>query len=307
MRGYITDPSAPGGLRLADDLPAPEPGPGELLVEVKAFAVNRGELSLLEQRNDGWRPGQDVAGVVVEGAAQEWGPPAGARVVGVVDWHGWSERVAVPVAQAAELPEGVTFEQAASLPIAGLTALRALRVAGPLVGARVLVTGATGGVGQFSVQLARAAGARVTALVTSPDRFDEAYALGAERAVVELGDDDGLFDLVLDGVGGEPLRDGVQHLAPGGTAATYGMLAGPAELGLIDFRTAAYPPGKLVGVFHAYPLETRGRDLATLASLVADGYVRPLLGSVRDWTELAVTLAELRDRRIRGKAVLIRS
>lgn len=77
MRGYITDPAAPGGLRLADDLPEPEPAPHELLLEVRAFGVNRGELFLLRQRRDGWRPGQDVAGVVVRAAADGSGPAVG--------------------------------------------------------------------------------------------------------------------------------------------------------------------------------------------------------------------------------------
>ena len=85
MRGYVTDSGAPAGLRLADDLPEPEQPADALLVDVRAFAVNRGELFLLQQRPDGWRPGQDLAGVVVSAAADGSGPPAGSRVVGVVD------------------------------------------------------------------------------------------------------------------------------------------------------------------------------------------------------------------------------
>jgi NADPH2:quinone reductase len=307
MRGYVTDSGAPAGLRLADDLPEPEQPADALLVDVRAFAVNRGELFLLQQRPDGWRPGQDLAGVVVSAAADGSGPPAGSRVVGVVDWHAWAERVAVPVRQAAELPDQVSFEQAASLPIAGLTALRALRVDGPLLGRRVLVTGATGGVGQFAVQLAALAGAMVTAQVSGPARAEEAKRLGAHRVVAAIGDDDGPFDLVLDGVGGPVMRDALHRLAPGGTLATYGALAGPAEISFGDFRSASGPLGKLVGVFHAYPPHTRGDDLGTLAALVADGRLTPLLGSVQDWQELPATLQGLRERRIRGKAVLTRS
>jgi NADPH:quinone reductase len=186
MRGYVTDPSALGGLRLAGDLPEPEPGPDELLVDVRAFSLNRGETVLVEQRPDGWRPGQDVAGVVVRAAADGSGPPEGARVVAVVDWEGWAERVAVPVRWAARLPDHVPFEPAASLPIAGLTALRALRQGGAVLGRDVLVTGATGGVGQVAIQLARAAGARVTAQVSAPERAAEAREAGADAVVVSL-------------------------------------------------------------------------------------------------------------------------
>ncbi len=130
VRGFVTDSSASAGVRLAADLPEPEPADGELVVEVRAFAINRGELSLLEQRPDGWRPGQDVAGVVNRTAADGSGPRKGARVVGIVDGASWAERVAVPVHRVASLPDGVDFSSAASLPIAGLTALRPCASAG---------------------------------------------------------------------------------------------------------------------------------------------------------------------------------
>jgi NADPH2:quinone reductase len=306
VRGYVTDPSAPGGLRLAGDLPEPEPGAGELLLDVRAYAVNRGEVRLLQLRPDGWRPGQDVAGVVVRPAADGSGPPAGARVVGIVDGAGWSERVAVPTQWAAQLPDAVSFEQAASLPIAGLTALRALRTGGALLGRRVLVTGATGGVGQFAVQLGLAAGAHVTAQVSGPEREQEARTLGAHAVVVELDDDSlGPFDLVLEGVGGPVLRDAIHRLAPGATLASYGTVGGTAEIGRPDFSAA--PGSRLLAFRHADPQDEKGADLATLAGLVADGRLVPRLGLVRDWEETREALDGLRQRRVRGKAVLTRS
>ncbi|MGW4249491.1 alcohol dehydrogenase catalytic domain-containing protein, partial [Nocardia sp. NPDC004722] len=179
MLGYITDPSGPAGLRLAADLPEPQPRPDEVIVEVRAFAINHDELNLIRRRPDGWRPGQDVAGVVVTAAADGSGPAVGARVVCYLDWEGWAERIPVPVKRLAVLPDSVSFERAAALPIAGITALRAVRVGGALLGRRVLITGATGGVGQFAVQLAVAAGATVTALVSRPERIADALALGA--------------------------------------------------------------------------------------------------------------------------------
>jgi NADPH:quinone reductase len=308
MRGYVTDPRGPGGLTLAGDLPEPEPAPDELVLEVGAYAVNRGELHLLTQRPDGWRPGQDVAGVVARAAADGSGPPEGTRVVAIVDGAGWSERVAAGVHRVAALPDGVGLEAAAALPVAGLTALRALRAGAPLLGRSVLVTGATGGVGQFAVQLAVAAGARVTAHVSAPERAEEARGLGAHDVVVSL-DDPALgrpFTLVLDGVGGAVLRDAVHRLAPGGTAASYGVLGGAAELALPDFAGA--PGAKVTGffVFGAAPESELGPDLATLAGFVADGRLAPRLGLVRDWEAMAEVLDALRARRVRGKAVLTR-
>ncbi|HKI92910.1 MAG TPA: zinc-binding dehydrogenase [Gaiellaceae bacterium] len=306
MRGFLTDPAAPDGLRLAGDLPEPAPGPGELLLDVRAFAVNRGELRLLEQRPDGWRPGQDVAGVVLRAAADGSGPQEGARVVAIVDGAGWAERVAVPTQWAAQLPEAVSVEQAASLPIAGLTALRALRVDGPILGRRVLVTGATGGVGQFAVQLAAAGGAHVTAQVSGPERAEEARSLGADEVVTSLdGEALGPFELVLDGIGGPQLRDVLHRLVPGGTVALYGGLGGPSELALPDFRGA--PGARVMGFFHAYPQDEKGADLATLAQFVAGGQLVPLLGLVEDWERTPEVLDALRGRRVRGKAVLVRS
>lgn len=170
---------------------------------MRAFSINTGEASLVEQRPDGWRPGQDTAGVVVAAAADGSGPPAGTRVVAYPEWEGWAERIVVPVNWVAPIPDGVSFEQAATLPVAGLSALRAVRVGGALLGRNVLVTGATGGVGQVAVQLAVASGAQVTALVSGPEREADARELGAQLVTSSLGGSGlGPFHLVLDAVGG---------------------------------------------------------------------------------------------------------
>src|SRR5215510_8194280 len=108
MRGWITDPNAPQGIRLADDLPEPQPGPDELVLDVRAFSINRGELGLIRLRPDGFRPGQDVSGVVAQAAANG-GPPVGTRVVAIVDWHGWAERVPALANWVAPIPDNVSF------------------------------------------------------------------------------------------------------------------------------------------------------------------------------------------------------
>lgn len=303
MRGFVTDPAASGGLRFAEDLPKPEPALDEAVVEVRAFAVNRGELVLLKLRPDGWRPGQDLAGVVVRAADDGTGPPEGTRVVAIAEGAGWSERIALPTNVMAPLADAVSFEQAASLPIAGLTALRALRAVGPVLGRRVLVTGATGGVGQFAIQLAVASGAEVTAQVSSPERAELANRLGAHTVVVDLDDDDiGRFDGVLDGVGGEVLEAAVHRLAPEATVATYGTVGGQARLGYLDFREA--PNARVLGLYHAYPEQTRGHDLAILAALLEDGRLTPHLGLVDDWSNTIDAIDALRQRQVRGRVVL---
>lgn len=305
MHGFITDPTAADGLRLADDLPEPVPAPDEVVVDVGAFGVNRGELFLLRQRDDGWRPGQDLAGVVVHAAVDGTGPAQGTRVVGVADGGGWSERVAVPSHHVAALDDAVSFAQAAALPIAGLTALRALRLGGAVLGRQVLVTGATGAVGSLAVQLAAASGAVVTAHISGAHREQAVAELGVDRVIWALDDTTGPYDVALDGVGGPVLQEVVQHLGPGGVAVTYGTMAGPAELALGDFRPA--PLARVIGFFHHVPEETKGEDLRILAALVADGRLRPQLGVTRDWAQTREVLSMLRDHGVQGKAVLTRT
>jgi NADPH:quinone reductase len=310
MLGHVTDPAAPDGLARRE-LPEPEPGPHDVVVAVHAYAVNRGELSLLQQRADGWLPGQDVAGVVARAAADGSGPPDGTRVVGIADAGGWSERVLVPAHRVAALPEATSFEDAAALPVAGLTALRALREAGPLLGRRLLVTGATGGVGSFAVQLGAAAGAHVTALVSRPERADAARALGA-HAVVTLEDDKlaptpgAPFHAVLDGVGGPVLAAAIHALAERGAVIAYGVAGGRAQtpLAFFDFGVSGRL-GRLVGFFvYATGEETFGEDLGALAGLVADGRLRVDRELTRDWGDTPAALAALRDRTVTGKVVL---
>jgi NADPH2:quinone reductase len=304
VRGFITDPRGPGGLRLVDDLPEPEPGPHECVLEVHAYGINPGEVRLIEERPDGWRPGQDVAGVVLRAAADGSGPPAGTRVVAYPEWEGWAERIPVPTNWTAGLDDRVSVEEAASLPVSGLTALRALRLGGLVLGRDVLVTGATGGVGRLAVQLAVAAGAKVTALVSRPERAAEVRELGARQVLTSLDAATGPFHLVLDGVGGPGLRQAVGLLAPGATAAVYSSAGGATELTLSDFYRAGAYNAKVVGFVSTVPEETKGEDLAILAGLVADGRLKPGIGWSGDWTRTAEAFAAMTRREIRGKAVL---
>lgn len=304
MLGYVTDPSGSAGIARRE-VPEPVPGAHDVLISVRAFAVNRGELSLIGQRAHGWSPGQDLAGVVVSTAADGTGPAAGTRVAGLADGGGWSERAVVPSHRAAALPDAVSFAQAASLPVAGLTALRALRTGGALLGRRVLVTGASGGVGSFAVQLARAAGARVSAHVSGEARRDAAALLGAHEVLTSIGPQAGPFDLVVDGVGGPVLTDAVRRLAPGGLVTAYGLASGTrSDLAFHDFAAAA--PGARVEGFFVYRTgeETFGADLAVLAGMVADGRLVPQIGEPRDWADTAGALTSLRDRSGTGKRVL---
>ena len=197
MLGLVTtlNDKAPVELR---ELPEPQPRRNEALVAVHAFSLNCGELRSVRNNGEGWVPGQDVGGVVLKQAEDGSGPPAGARVVALTDEFGWAQRVAVAAHRMAVLPDNVGFAQAATLPVAGLTALRTLRHGAPLLGKRVLITGAAGGVGTIAVQLAARSGARVTAVVGRAERAAGMQELGAREVIEDIEKEQGRYGLILE-------------------------------------------------------------------------------------------------------------
>jgi NADPH:quinone reductase len=300
----VTTPDGKQPVELRE-LPEPQPQRHEALVAVHAFSLNRGELRSIRNNGEGWVPGQDIAGVVLQPAADGSGPPAGARVVALTDELGWAQRVAVPRHRMAALPDNVSFSQAATLPVAGLTALRTLRHGAPLLGKRVLITGAAGGVGTIAVQLAARSGARVTALVGRPERAAGIKELGASEVVEGIENAQGRFGLILESGGGASLARAVQLVEAKGTVVVYGNSSGePTTLSFADFRGAQ---NSRVQSFHYFTSEAEDRfapDLALLVSLIADGSLTPQIGVERSWREFAAVAEQLRDRRVSGKAIL---
>ena len=176
MLALVNTPNGTAPVELRE-VPEPQPAPNEALVEVRAFSLNRGELRLFQVRPEGWRPGQDISGVVLKQAADGSGPEAGKRVVALIDNAGWAERAAVPAHRMAALPQNVRFEDAAALPVAGLTALRTLRHGAPLLGKRVLITGAADKV----VMLGDGSGDYTRAIGLELDRTKEGMGMRSQR------------------------------------------------------------------------------------------------------------------------------
>lgn len=288
------------------DVPDPEPASSEAVVEVRAMAVNRGELRLLRARAQGWRPGQDVAGVVAEPAADGSGPGRGDRVVAWPEQAGWAERVAVPTSHLALLAPTVSFTEAATLPIAGITALRVLRLGGDLEGRRVLVTGAAGGVGRFAVELAAGAGASVIGVAGNERRGAGLTELGAAGVVHDMADATGPFDLILESVGGASLQEAIRLVAPGGTIAVFGNSSNTAaSISFGDFR--GHPGARIVAffVYESGAPPTFGEDLQLLADMIAGGRLHPQIGLERSWSDANEAFRSLEDREVNGKAVLL--
>jgi NADPH2:quinone reductase len=304
-RAVVVDPEAAGRLVIRP-VPDPVPDRGEAIVRVRAISLNRGEVRRSTMAAAGWRPGWDLAGHVERTASDGSGPKVGARVVGFLPEGAWAERVTVPTHSLAELPEKVTFSQAATFPVAGLTALHALAKNGQILGKRVLVTGATGGVGDFAVQLARLAGAHVTASARRADQAPALRQLGAHE--VTIGDDippSPKYDLVIESVGGRTLGTALAALERGGVCVTLGVSAS-AE---VTFDARAFFAAGRTQLYGFYVFTELGNEpaavgLRRLAGLVAAGQLAPHISVERPWSEIAQVAADLIARRYPGKAVL---
>jgi NADPH2:quinone reductase len=306
VRALVAAPGAPGGIELRD-VPDPEPQPIQATVEVRAVSLNRGEcVTLRQQTEDGWRPGWDLAGVVVRQAADGTGPAAGARVVGWVNGGSWAERTAVRTDHMAALPEGLGFDVAATLPVAGLTALETLARRGGLLGTRVAITGAAGGVGRFAVQLAHRGGAHVTGIVGRPERAQGLTELGADDVVVGFEPDGEPFDLILESVGGASLAAAIDRLAAEGVVVSIGNSSN--ETTSFDPRIL-YRKGapRIEGFFVTWEL-LHGRigseELSYLASLAVTGGLESRIDLRISWHDAAAAVDTLLERRVAGKAVL---
>ena len=296
MRAIVVDPSVEAGLR-TDEVPEPEVGPGQVLIENRHLAINFGDLNGSRNRPAGFIPGWDSSGVVVQTTAG--GPAEGTRVVVTMGSQGgWAERRAVGIDELAVVPEDIDLAEASTLPVAGVTALRALRRAGPLLGSRVLITSAAGGVGRFGVQLAAIGGAHVIASVGSAARGEGLGELGASEVVIGLEGLDEPVDFVLDNVGGSQLAAiWTSHLADGGVVQ---------RIGRTSQEDAVFP--SLVGFRRRLEAFTKGpqsgADIGYLLELMQQGRLRVDIGWSGSWSRIAEASAALFGRQVAGKAVL---
>ncbi|MCI2419691.1 zinc-binding dehydrogenase [Saccharopolyspora sp. K220] len=292
MRALVVDPEAPVKLRIGE-VPEPTPGPGQVLLDVQHISLNHGEIAFAGSQQPDTVHGYDAAGVVVRAAAGS--PPVGTRVI-AFGAGAWAERMAVNADAVAEVPESVDLAEAAALPMAGITALRNLRSTA-ILGKRVLITGASGGVGRYAVQLALIGGAHV---IAQDNRQEGLAELGAHEVVSDLGGVQPV-DLVLDNVGGPLLVEAWRLVKLGGRVQNIGWTSGAA---------AVFEPYSLFAVGPSKSLNTWGdvaapaEDLATLVSFVAAGRLSPEVGWRGTWDRLDEAADALLRRRIAGKAVL---
>jgi NADPH:quinone reductase-like Zn-dependent oxidoreductase len=327
MKAIVQDRYGPPDVLRLDDVDKPVPGSGEVLVRVHAATVNARDWHLM--RGDPYlarlmspalgiaRPKGRIRGTDFAGRVEAIGPNVrwfglGDEVFGEV--HGaFAEYVCAPVNAVGTKPANLTFEQAAAVPLAGNTALVALRDAGQLrPGQRVLINGASGGVGTFAVQIAKALGADVTAVCSSRN-VDLVRSIGADRIIdytrEDFAGDPARYDVVLDLVGNRTLSELRRVLNPAGTVvlsgggvSTGGSLVGP--IGLMVRGTAA---SRFVRQHRIRPMTEvppSPANLATLRQLVEAGKVTPIIDRTYPLREAAEAIRYMEVEHARAKVVL---
>ena len=305
-------------LRLTE-LPDPVPGHGEVLVAVAAAGVDRGTWHVMAGRPLAARlalglrgprdrtPGRDVAGTIValgEGVTHH---AVGDAVYGTARGS-FAELAVVPQTRLARMPVNLTAEEAAAVPVSGLTALQAVRAGSVGPGDRVLVIGASGGVGSYAVQLAVDLGARVTG-VCGPVKADLVRSLGAERVVdhtsTPLESLDERFDVVIDIAGHRPVRLLRSLLTERGHLVIVGSEHGGRWLGGLQRSMGAALLSPFVGQTLVMLMASEdGADLATLTDVIERGGVRPAVERTFPLDQAAAAVDHVAQGRARGKVVV---
>jgi NADPH:quinone reductase-like Zn-dependent oxidoreductase len=304
MLALIASPGSEANVELRE-VPPPAPRPNETLVDVRAISLNRGEVHRIGTAPDGTRFGWDFAGVVARPSDDGSGLAEGTRVVGWRLGSAWAQQVAAGDTWLAPIPDTLSFEDASTLPVAGLTALRLLRAAGLLLGKRVLITGAAGGVGRFAVQLAHRAGAHVTGVMGSLERGKGLRELGADELVIDLAAVQDQFDVILESAGGPSLAEAFRLIAPQGLIATFGNSSRqPTTFSIQDFYSKDGASLQAFLLLSPYQPRDFTAELAYLAGLVAEGALKVDIGFRGSWRQAPEALRALRERRVQGKAVL---
>ncbi len=324
MRAVLptTQDAGRGPLPVLGEVPDPRPAPGEVLVRVRATALNRADLLQLRglyppPPGESEVPGLECAGEIEALGAGVSGWQEGDRVMALLAGGGQAEKVAVPAGQLMAIPEGLGFEEAAALPEVGLTSWANLVVEGKLErGQSVLITAAASGVGTFAVQLARELEARVLVAGRSLERLERLRPLGAVATIpldeslpqaVRAATDSAGVDLVIELAGGPGVAQRLKALRGRGRLVLVGVLAGTAAM--VDLGDVLRRRLRLVGsVLRARPREEKAHLVADFSAFAAerlvDGRLRPVVHRVYPFTEIAEAYAQMERGGVFGKLVL---
>ena len=322
MRAVVQDAYGEADVLRLAEIDRPGIGDDEVLVRVHAAGIDQGAWHLMAGlpypvRLAGYgvrAPKTPVRGREVAGRVEAVGPAvtsfrAGDDVFGVAEGS-FAEYAPAAAAKLAPKPASLGFQQAAALPISGVTALQAVREHGRVkAGDRVLVIGASGGVGSFAVQIAKAYGAEVTG-VCSTAKVDLVRSLGADHVVdYLLGDDLGAgerrYDVIVDTGGNRPLRVLRRALTPTGTLVLVGAETGGRWLGGVQRQLRAMLLSPFVGQrLGSFISSENAADLVALSELVESGAVTPVVDRTFPLAETSAAIRHLRAGRARGKVVV---
>jgi NADPH2:quinone reductase len=316
----VISPTGPAGVEVTE-VDEPAPGPGDVLVEVHRVGLSFPDL-LLSKGQYQVRPdppftlGVDVAGTVVAVGSDVTRFAAGDRVAGVLPYGGAAELVVVPEAFTFPLPDGLSYDAAAAIPMNYLTAQFALVERGGLrEGETVLVHGAAGGVGTATIQVARGLGARTIGVASTEAKAEVARRAGADEVVLLDGFRDAVgaltdgagVDVVLDVVGGDVFLDSLRLLAPQGRLLVVGFASGQG-IPEVKVNRLLLNNTDVRGVgWGAYAMVRPGYLAAqweALRPMIASGVVDPPIGATYDLAEAAQALTDLDERRTLGKSIL---
>jgi zinc-binding alcohol dehydrogenase/oxidoreductase len=328
----LHQPGGPEQLRL-DEVPTPRPGPGEVLVQLKAAALNHRDVWIRMGMQMADRLplilGSDGAGVVAElgpgsgspkvGAAVvinpslNWGdredrPSSSFKILGGPDPGTYAEYVVVPAENVFPKPSPLSFEEAAALPLASLTAWRAVVARGQVrPGERVVVLGIGGGVATFALQIARLAGAMVIVTSSSETKLARARELGADLAINYTSEDwekiilehtGGGADAIIDSVGKETWGKALRALRPGGRLVSFGATTGRATE--VDIRHVFWNQISILGTTMGSP-----REFAAMLQLYEAGRLKPVVDSVFPLREAPAAHRRMDEGQQFGKIVLV--
>lgn len=318
MKAFVLNAYGSSDSMKQQDIPMPNPGPGQVQMKVHAVSVNpadwhrmRGAPFLVRLSEGVFRPANPVLGADAAGEITALGPGVedfrvGDRVFGEISTGGFAEYCCPQSNLLSRIPAELSYIQAASIPVAGLTAYQAMvEKAEVKAGENVLVNGASGGVGSFAVQLAASRRAEVHAVCSSRNS-ELVRSLGAKRVIEydrqSLLDDAQSYDVILDAVGNIPLNNLLGKLRSGGRGVVVGFISMPQIMNAMIFGPSrARRQGKALFTFTA---QANPEQLAVLASMVADETITPLLDEMYSFEDLPEAMSYVEKGHARGKVVV---
>jgi len=323
MRAVLCKKPGPPSMLVVEDIASPAAGTGEVVVQVKATALNFFDTLIIENKYQvkpemPFSPGAEIAGVIIQIGADVSGFQIGDRVMAYISWGGCREEVVVSVDRLVKVPLQIDLKIAAGLSVTYGTTYHALKDRANLqAGETLAVLGASGGVGQSAIELGKIMGARVIAAASSDDKLDFCRTIGADEFINYTSQDlkqrlkaltsnEGV-DVIYDPVGAEYSEQALRAIAWQGRFLVVGFAAG--EIPKIPLNLALLKGCQIVGVFWGAFIKRCGREdranIEQILQWVGDGRLKPHIDSEYGLEQTSEALNALADRKVKGKVIIV--